>query len=111
MNGMSNTIVLEVENVRNVQNEVIVAGNASFTSRSSDAFTTSSGTIDQVNNPKGTSFANWMVNVQGSPSLGNIPIMNGRETCTSVDNTKAERWVYSPDAFNAAVCGFIAGLK
>ena len=36
------TIVLEVENVRNVQNEVIVAGNASFTSRSSDAFTTSS---------------------------------------------------------------------
>lgn len=36
------TIVLEVENVRNVQNEVIVAGKASFTSRSSDAFTTSS---------------------------------------------------------------------
>lgn len=36
------TIVLEVENVRNVQNEVIVAGNASFTSRSSDTFTTSS---------------------------------------------------------------------
>jgi len=36
------TIVLEVENVRNVQNEVIVAGNASFTSRSSDTFTTTS---------------------------------------------------------------------
>lgn len=36
------TIVLEVENVRNVQNEVIVAGKASFTSRSSDTFTTSS---------------------------------------------------------------------
>lgn len=36
------TIVLEVENVRNVQNEAIVAGKASFTSRSSDAFTTSS---------------------------------------------------------------------
>ncbi len=36
------TIVLEVENVRNVQNEAIVAGNASFTSRSSDTFATSS---------------------------------------------------------------------
>lgn len=36
------TIVLEVDNVRNVQNEVIVAGNASFASRSSDTFTTSS---------------------------------------------------------------------
>lgn len=36
------TIVLEVENVRNVQNEVVVAGNASFTSRSSDTITTSS---------------------------------------------------------------------
>jgi osmotically-inducible protein OsmY len=36
------TIVLEVEGVRNVQNEAIVAGNASFTSRSSDSLTTSS---------------------------------------------------------------------
>jgi osmotically-inducible protein OsmY len=36
------TIVLEVEGVRNVQNEAIVAGNASFTSRSSDTLTTSS---------------------------------------------------------------------
>ena len=30
-------VALEVQNVRNVQNEVIVGGNASFTSRSSDA--------------------------------------------------------------------------
>lgn len=36
------TIVLEIENVRNVQNEVIVAGNASFTSRSGDVLTTTS---------------------------------------------------------------------
>lgn len=36
------TIALEVPNVRNVQNEVIVAGNSSFTSRSSDSLTTSS---------------------------------------------------------------------
>ena len=34
-------VALEVQNVRNVQNEVVVAGNASFTSRSSDALLTS----------------------------------------------------------------------
>ena len=36
------TLVLEVPGVRNVQNEVVVAGNASFASRSSDTLTTSS---------------------------------------------------------------------
>ena len=35
-------IALEVPSVRNVQNEVTVSGNASFTSRSSDTLTTSS---------------------------------------------------------------------
>lgn len=35
-------IALEVPSVRNVQNEVAVSGNASFTSRSSDSLTTSS---------------------------------------------------------------------
>ncbi|HEV8260102.1 MAG TPA: BON domain-containing protein [Burkholderiales bacterium] len=34
-------VVLEVQNVRNVQNEVTVAGNSSLTSRSSDALLTS----------------------------------------------------------------------
>ncbi len=34
-------LALEVQNVRNVQNEVIVAGNSSFTSRSSDTLLTS----------------------------------------------------------------------
>jgi osmotically-inducible protein OsmY len=34
-------LALEVQNVRNVQNEVIVAGNSSFTSRSSDGLLTS----------------------------------------------------------------------
>jgi len=35
-------VALEVQNVRNVQNEVVVAGNSSFTSRSSDVLLTSS---------------------------------------------------------------------
>ncbi len=34
-------VALEVQNVRNVQNEVIVAGNSSFTSRSNDTLLTS----------------------------------------------------------------------
>ena len=34
-------VALEVQNVRNVQNEVVVAGNSSFTSRSSDTLLTS----------------------------------------------------------------------
>ena len=54
-------------------------------------------TIDQsMNNPKGSAFAMWMVNVMGSTSSGQITIENGtgRQTAVSVDNTKAERWVY-----------------
>jgi hypothetical protein len=61
-----------------------------------DGFANGDDTIDQVNNPKGTAFANWMVNVMGSTTVGTIPIQSGtsRQTCTSVDLTKAERWVY-----------------
>lgn len=51
------------------------------------------GTIDQVNNPKGAAFAQWMVNVMGSTSPGTFPINDSRQSCSSVDTTKAERWV------------------
>jgi hypothetical protein len=63
---------------------------------SQTTFTTPPDTIDEVNNPKGPAFAQWMLNVGGSPSQDVIPIDNntGKNTCTSVDNTKAERWVY-----------------
>ena len=54
--------------------------------------------IDEVSNPKGMSFATWMVNVGGSPVRGQIPISNGKQTVTSVDANKAERWVYWVDA-------------
>ena len=50
--------------------------------------------IDQVNNPKGVSFANWMVNVGGSTTLGELTVAQSRNTCSSVDATKAEQWVY-----------------
>jgi len=60
-----------------------------------DDLASGTDTIDQVNNPKGTSFANWMVNVQGSTTLGIVPITEGKKSCTTIDNTRAERWVYN----------------
>ncbi|MEO8844513.1 MAG: hypothetical protein ABI704_23215 [Kofleriaceae bacterium] len=50
--------------------------------------------IDEVNNPKGSSFATWMLNVGGSTTRDNIALLagTGRTTCTQVDLTKGERW-------------------
>lgn len=56
----------------------------------------STDTIDQVNNPKGASFATWMQNVGGSSGNGLVAIdpSSFRNTAQTLDNTKAERWVY-----------------
>ena len=53
-------------------------------------------TIDETNNPKGASFATWMLNVMGSPAgqRGLISVVEPRITATAIDNAKAERWVY-----------------
>ncbi|HUS31587.1 MAG TPA: carboxypeptidase-like regulatory domain-containing protein [Kofleriaceae bacterium] len=59
-----------------------------------DEYQSGTGVIDQVNNPKGSAFAQWMTNVQGSTTPGTVEINDSRQSCTSVDNTKAERWVY-----------------
>ena len=56
--------------------------------------------IDEQSNPKGGSFATWMLNVGGSPAgmRDVIPIESGtgKQTCTAVDGNKVERWVYWP---------------
>jgi hypothetical protein len=54
------------------------------------------GVIDQVSNPKGSAFAQWMTTVGGSSTPGAIELQadSSRQSCTSVDTTKAERWVY-----------------
>ncbi len=68
----------------------------------------SSDTIDEVANPKGSSFATWMQNVGGSPAARDqIPIgdQTGKNTCTSVDATKAERWVYLDGTDTGGVTG------
>src|SRR3569623_1584562 len=50
--------------------------------------------IAETNNPKGGSFATWMLNVGGSTVRDQIPIQSGtgRSTCNQVDPTKGERW-------------------
>jgi hypothetical protein len=60
---------------------------------------TGTDTIDETGNPKGPAFATWMLNVMGSTVRGEIPILSntGKQTCESVDSTKAERWVYWSD--------------
>jgi hypothetical protein len=67
---------------------------------SSTTFTTPADRIDEASNSKGPSFATWMLNVGGSPAgqRGVIPIeaSTGKQTCSSVDPDKAERWVYWP---------------
>jgi hypothetical protein len=62
-----------------------------------DGYAAATGIIDQVNNPKGSAFAQWMVNVQGSTTPGSIgSLQDPRQTCSSIDNAKAERWVFAP---------------
>jgi hypothetical protein len=53
-------------------------------------------TIDEVNNPKGPSFAKWMLNVMGSTTIDQIALQDttAKQTCNAVDTTKGERWVY-----------------
>jgi hypothetical protein len=56
----------------------------------------SSDVIDQVNTPKGMSFATWMTNVGGSTAAGTVAIDpdSFRNTAQTLDRTKAEQWVY-----------------
>jgi hypothetical protein len=59
-----------------------------------DATPVGTGVIDQLNNARGSAFASWMLNVMGSTVLGELAIAEARQTCTKLDSTKADRWVY-----------------
>jgi hypothetical protein len=54
--------------------------------------------IDEVNNPKGATFASWMLEpaVMGSTVRDEIDIQDntGRTTCSAIDMARAERWTY-----------------
>jgi hypothetical protein len=53
-------------------------------------------TIDEVSNPKGKSFATWMLNVMASPvgMRDVVPMNNGKQTATGLIGGKAERWAF-----------------
>jgi hypothetical protein len=55
-------------------------------------------TIDEVLNPKGALFADWMVNVGGSTTRGQFDVNEGRTTAqTIVTPGSVERWVVRQD--------------
>jgi hypothetical protein len=51
--------------------------------------------IDEIGNPKGMAFANWMQNVGASPTTrGEFDVTNGRTSSLTSDPTRVERWVH-----------------
>jgi hypothetical protein len=53
--------------------------------------------IDEVSNPKGPQFADWMLNVQGSTVRGEFPVTQGRLTSQTIDTARVEQWVTRKD--------------
>jgi hypothetical protein len=60
-------------------------------------------TIDEIANPKGPAFAEWMLHVMGSTTRDQIVLsregngdLTGRRTATELDTALAERWVKAP---------------
>ncbi len=51
------------------------------------------GTVDENFN-HGPNFATWLENVGASTTRDQIPINDGKNTCSMIDGTKADRWVY-----------------
>jgi hypothetical protein len=44
--------------------------------------------------PKGRPFATWLMNVGASSVRAQLPVVDARYTCSSVNASKAEQWVY-----------------
>jgi hypothetical protein len=62
--------------------------------------------VDQVSNPKGASFAQWLVQVGASTAQGQVAVNEARQTCDTVDKTKAEQWAYTPGTLRPQVTQF-----
>jgi hypothetical protein len=45
--------------------------------------------------PKGQALANWLVNVGGSTTLGQLQILAGKHTVDAVNPMYSQRWIYS----------------
>ncbi|HEY4180438.1 MAG TPA: hypothetical protein VGM90_26525 [Kofleriaceae bacterium] len=67
---------------------------ATFDFGAAQAETTQLAIIDEVNNPKGMSFAKWLDFVGATPTHDQISIADPRYIVQNPDLTKTERWVY-----------------
>jgi len=74
--------------------QALWSGMASCTTDGYEDFTL---TIDQMDNPKGMSFAEWMVAVGGSTANGQITQLSGtgRQSCASIAS-ETEQWAFAP---------------
>jgi hypothetical protein len=45
--------------------------------------------------PKGAAFAEWLVAVNASPTLGKLPVLTGKRSVLAVDPALARRWLYT----------------
>jgi len=45
--------------------------------------------------PKGKAFAEWLLAVKASNTLGNLDIVQAQNSCTGVTDGLAQRWIYS----------------
>lgn len=70
-----------------------------------------SNVIDQVSNPKGTAFAQWMLHVMGSTTLGSIILEQPKQLCQSVDKTLAEQWVYASSTLRPTTFQFTTPIE
>jgi hypothetical protein len=64
------------------------------------------GVIDQLSNPRGAAFAAWMAGVGGGSTAGELSIVEPGQTCSSLDTTRAERWVYLQSGANEILQNF-----
>jgi hypothetical protein len=89
---------------------------ANFVQNAMDPMSPFTATID-TSFPKGAALAEWLVNVGGSPTAGQL-IINGAKRTVDTVNTPSQRWIYSttpmstqyfsfttPATPNAAPCG------
>ena len=67
--------------------------------------------IDQMSNPKGAAFAQWMLNVMGSTTLGSITLTEPKQLCQTVDKTLAEQWVYASGTNRPTTFQFSAPIE
>jgi len=66
----------------------------------SPGITTSTGSITipekiKMGFPKGLAMANWLVNVGGSTTIGNLNVLDAKQSVKTIDATRVTEWIYA----------------